>query len=151
LTAFPALPGGEEIVLKAPKFGISFSFQAHRGLGEPYDKAYREGLELAAEANRLGYHSVWASEHHFSPDQWNPSPFTFLAAVAALPQPDVRERGWEIYTTTMDAQMRNAIYGYLAESENQAKAAYMREVVVPGMARLLRRPARPPLPRAGCE
>jgi len=64
-----------------------------------------------------------------------------MPAVAALPQPDVRDRGWETYTTTMDAQMRNAIYGYLAESENQAKAAYMREVVVPGMARLLHRPA----------
>src|SRR5207237_8158642 len=64
-----------------------------------------------------------------------------MPAVAVLPQPDVRDRGWEIYTSTMDAQMRNAIYGYVAESDNQAKAAYMREVVVPGMARLLRRPA----------
>jgi hypothetical protein len=41
----------------------------------------------------------------------------------------------------MDAQMRNAIYGYLAESDKQTKAAYMREVVMPGMARLLKRPA----------
>ena len=64
-----------------------------------------------------------------------------MPAVAALPQPEVRDRGWETYTSTMDAQMRNAIYGYIAESDNQAKAAYMREVVVPGMARLLRRPA----------
>ena len=64
-----------------------------------------------------------------------------MPAVSKLPQPDVRDHGWEIYSTTMDAQMRNAIYGYLAESDNQAKAAYMREVVVPGMARLLRRPA----------
>ena len=64
-----------------------------------------------------------------------------MPAVAALPQPDVRDRGWETYTTAMDAQMRNAIYGYLAESEKQAKAAYMREVVMPGMARLLHRPA----------
>jgi hypothetical protein len=64
-----------------------------------------------------------------------------MPAVAALPQPDIRDRGWEIYSSTMDAQMRNAIYGYLAESENQAKAAYMREVVMPGMARLLHRPA----------
>ena len=64
-----------------------------------------------------------------------------MPAVAALPQPDLRDRGWEIYSATMDAQMRNAIYGYLAESVNQAKAAYMREVVVPGMARLLHRPA----------
>jgi hypothetical protein len=63
-----------------------------------------------------------------------------MPAVAALPQPDVRDRGWETYTSTMDAQMRNAIYGYLAESDNQSKAAYMREVVMPGMARLLHRP-----------
>ena len=64
-----------------------------------------------------------------------------MPAVAALPQPDLRDRGWETYSSTMDAQMRNAIYGYLAESENQAKAAYMREIVVPGMANLLHRPA----------
>jgi hypothetical protein len=63
-----------------------------------------------------------------------------MPAVAALPQPDVRDRGWEIYKTNIDAQMRNAIYGYLAESENQARAAYMREVVVPGISRLLHRP-----------
>jgi len=64
-----------------------------------------------------------------------------MPAVAALPQPDVRDRGWEIYSGTMDAQMRNAIYGYLADSDKQAKAAYMREIVMPGMATLLRRPA----------
>ena len=64
-----------------------------------------------------------------------------MPAVAALPQPEVRDRGWETYTSTMDAQMRNAIYGYIAESDNQSKAAFMREVVVPGMARLLHRPA----------
>lgn len=64
-----------------------------------------------------------------------------MPAVAALPQPDVRVRGWELYKTNIDAQMRNAIYGYLAESDNQAKAAYMREIVVPGMSRLLHRPA----------
>jgi hypothetical protein len=64
-----------------------------------------------------------------------------MPAVSALPLPDVRDRGWETYNGVMDAQMRNAIYGYVAESDNQAKAAYMREVVVPGMAGLLRRPA----------
>jgi hypothetical protein len=64
-----------------------------------------------------------------------------MPAVAALPQPVIRSSGWETYTSRMDAQMRNAIYGYLAESDNQAKAAYMREVVMPGMARLLHRPA----------
>jgi len=64
-----------------------------------------------------------------------------MPAVSALPLPDVRERGWETYSSAMDAQMRNAIYGYVAEFDNQAKAGYMREIIVPGMARLLRRPA----------
>jgi hypothetical protein len=64
-----------------------------------------------------------------------------MPAVAALPQPDVRLSGLETQPASIDAQMRNAIYGYLAESDNQAKAGYMREVVVPGMSRLLRRPS----------
>ena len=64
-----------------------------------------------------------------------------MPAVAALPQPDLRDRGWEQFGGPMDAQMRNAIYGYLAQSGKQEKAAYMREVVLPGMARLLHRPA----------
>jgi hypothetical protein len=64
-----------------------------------------------------------------------------MPAVAALPQPDVKDRGWETFSSGMNAQMRNAIYGYLAESDNQAKAAYMREFVVPGMASVLHRPA----------
>src|SRR6185369_17068278 len=51
-------------------------------LGEPYDKAYREGLELAAEASRLGYHSIWASEHHGEADGYCPSPVVACAALA---------------------------------------------------------------------
>ncbi len=64
-----------------------------------------------------------------------------MPAVAALPEPDLRQSGWEHWGGTMDAQMRNAIYGYRAESDNQARAGYMREMVMPGMARLLNRPA----------
>ena len=64
-----------------------------------------------------------------------------MPAVTALPAPVLRDLGWERYNNAMDAQMRNAIYGYLADSEKQNRAAYMREVVMPGMARLLQRPA----------
>ena len=63
-----------------------------------------------------------------------------MPGVAALPEPDIKDRGWERYGGNMDAQMRNAIYGYLAKSDKQTKAAYMREVVMPGMAALLGRP-----------
>jgi hypothetical protein len=64
-----------------------------------------------------------------------------MPAVDALPAPDLRGQGWELYGGVLDAQMRNAIYGYLAERDKQPRAAYMREVIVPEMAQLLRRPA----------
>jgi hypothetical protein len=64
-----------------------------------------------------------------------------MPAVATLPRPAIREAGWEHYGGIMDAQMRNAIYGYGSTSDNVARAAYMREVVMPGMAALLHRPA----------
>lgn len=64
-----------------------------------------------------------------------------MPSVAALPEPEFRGLAWEHDGLTIDAQLRNAIYGYSAESDNQHKAAYMREVVMPGMARLLHRPA----------
>lgn len=64
-----------------------------------------------------------------------------MPSVARLPEPVLAIRGWERYSHGMDPQTRNAVYGYLAESDKQATAAYMREVVMPGMARLLGRPA----------
>ena len=66
-----------------------------------------------------------------------------MPSVSRLPEPQFRRVGWDSYGrgVGMDAQMRNAIYGYMAESDKQAKAAYMRRIVMPGMARLLHRPA----------
>ena len=49
----------------------------------PLAELYRDHLGEAVLAEELGFDCVWVSEHHFSPDCWNPSPFTFLAAVAA--------------------------------------------------------------------
>src|SRR6516165_3015924 len=49
----------------------------------PLQELYREFLEEAVLAEQLGFDNVWASEHHFAEDAWNPSPITFLAAVAA--------------------------------------------------------------------
>jgi alkanesulfonate monooxygenase SsuD/methylene tetrahydromethanopterin reductase-like flavin-dependent oxidoreductase (luciferase family) len=49
----------------------------------PLQELYRNHLEESVLAEELGFDHVWASEHHFSDDAWNPSPITFLAAVAA--------------------------------------------------------------------
>lgn len=67
---------------RLPKVGLSLSFQVHRGLDEPWDRSYREGLELAAEASRLGFDSIWVSEHHGEADGYCPSPIVAGAALA---------------------------------------------------------------------
>jgi alkanesulfonate monooxygenase SsuD/methylene tetrahydromethanopterin reductase-like flavin-dependent oxidoreductase (luciferase family) len=50
---------------------------------QPLQDLYRDHLNEAVLAEQVGFDNVWASEHHFSEDAWNPSPITFLAAVAA--------------------------------------------------------------------
>jgi alkanesulfonate monooxygenase SsuD/methylene tetrahydromethanopterin reductase-like flavin-dependent oxidoreductase (luciferase family) len=51
----------------------------------PQDPARLYGftLELCEEAEHLGAHSVWLSEHHLFDDGYLPQPLTFAAAVAA--------------------------------------------------------------------
>jgi hypothetical protein len=63
-----------------------------------------------------------------------------MPGVAALPLPAVVDAGWE-QAGSMNSQTRNAIYGYTAVEEKLGRMRYMREHVLPGMARLLHRPA----------
>jgi len=63
-----------------------------------------------------------------------------MPGVRALPEPLVRMAGMERSGFWLDPQMRNAVYGYLAEEEKLPTAAYMRGVVLPGMAAVLHRP-----------
>jgi cytochrome c553 len=63
-----------------------------------------------------------------------------MPGVRALPEPELRMAGLERARLWLDPQMRNAVYGYLAEEDKQSIAAYMRQVVMPGMARLMHRP-----------
>src|SRR5215471_13193156 len=65
------------------KFVFTSGIRTLPGKGSSLPQLYRDHLEEAVLAEELGFDCVWVSEHHFSPDAWNPSPFTFLAAVAA--------------------------------------------------------------------
>jgi hypothetical protein len=64
-----------------------------------------------------------------------------MPGVRALPEPALRLAGLERARSWLDPQVRNAVYGYLAEGDKQSIAAYMRQVVMPGMAKLMHRPA----------
>ena len=68
------------------KFVVSMGIRKLPGSPQPMHEIYRDFLEEAVLAEELGFDAVWASEHHFSPDAWSPSPVPFLAAVAALTQ-----------------------------------------------------------------
>jgi alkanesulfonate monooxygenase SsuD/methylene tetrahydromethanopterin reductase-like flavin-dependent oxidoreductase (luciferase family) len=61
------------------------SLTCQRGPGDARSdgERYREALDLAAEAERLGFDSVWLSEHHFFADGYTPSPLVQAGAVAA--------------------------------------------------------------------
>jgi alkanesulfonate monooxygenase SsuD/methylene tetrahydromethanopterin reductase-like flavin-dependent oxidoreductase (luciferase family) len=66
------------------KFGFgSLTCQVGPGERRSSGELYRESIVLAQEAERLGFDSVWLSEHHFFSDGYTPSPLVLAAALAA--------------------------------------------------------------------
>ena len=65
------------------EFGVICDFRNPTPWRIPWDRLYQENLELLQEAERLGFASVWISEHHFLDDGYCPSVLPVAAAVAA--------------------------------------------------------------------
>ena len=59
-----------------------FTAQHHPNDQRSDVEIYREIVELAVEAERIGLESVWTSEHHFVDDGYMPSQLPVLAAIA---------------------------------------------------------------------
>jgi alkanesulfonate monooxygenase SsuD/methylene tetrahydromethanopterin reductase-like flavin-dependent oxidoreductase (luciferase family) len=69
------------------KFGFGvITCQRHPADSRTEGEVYRDGLELAVEAERLGFDSTWVSEHHFVDDGYLPSSMVMAGAIAAATQ-----------------------------------------------------------------
>lgn len=53
------------------------------GEERPDADLYDEAIDLAVEAEELGFDSVWVAEHHFWEDSWMSSPLPVCAAIAS--------------------------------------------------------------------
>ena len=66
-------------------------------------RLYEFTLEMCEEADALGCHSIWLTEHHLFDDDYLPQPFTFAAAIAA------RTRQVRIGTAVVVAPLHNPV------------------------------------------
>jgi alkanesulfonate monooxygenase SsuD/methylene tetrahydromethanopterin reductase-like flavin-dependent oxidoreductase (luciferase family) len=63
--------------------GVYFDLRNPSGANRSASHVYGFTLEMCEEADRLGAHSIWVSEHHLFDDGYLPRPLTFAAAIAA--------------------------------------------------------------------
>ena len=66
------------------RFGVYYDFRNPPGSGVTTADLYRRTLDQIRAVDRLGYDSVWMSEHHFTEDGYMPSVIAMSAAIAAV-------------------------------------------------------------------
>jgi probable F420-dependent oxidoreductase len=63
-------------------FGLLISFRNSSKNELSYSELYRKHIDLAVEAEDLGYDTIWLTEHHFVDDGYSPSMLPLAAAIA---------------------------------------------------------------------
>ncbi len=65
-----------------PTIGLWYDLRNPEQWRRPFSGLYRQVVEQIAWAERLGFGSVWLTEHHFCDDGYTPSPLVVAAAIA---------------------------------------------------------------------
>ena len=123
--------------------GLYFDLRNPPAWATDFGRLYGFTLEMCEEAERLGCHSIWLSEHHRFDDGYLSQPLTMAAAVAA------RTRVPRIGTAIVVAPLHHPVE--LAEqaavvdiiSQRPARARAGRRVPSPRVRALRRRPRQP--------
>ena len=65
------------------QFGLNLEFRNPQQFYRDPAKLYEDIIEHAVWAEGLGYDYIFLTEHHFTHDDWAPSPLMLLSAIAA--------------------------------------------------------------------
>src|SRR5713226_8910268 len=100
-------------------FGLLISFRNSSKNELSYSELYRKHIDLAVEAEELGYDTIWLTEHHFVEDGYSPSLLPIAAAIAA------RTKKIRIGTFVLLLPLHHA----LRVAEDAAKELFAKEVM----------------------
>src|SRR5580704_1493680 len=64
-------------------FGLLMSFRNSSRNELSYGELYRKHVDLAVEAEAMGYDTIWLTEHHFVEDGYSPAMLPLAGAIAA--------------------------------------------------------------------
>jgi alkanesulfonate monooxygenase SsuD/methylene tetrahydromethanopterin reductase-like flavin-dependent oxidoreductase (luciferase family) len=67
-------------------FGLWYDFRNPAPWAVPFERLYAESLDQIVGAERLGFDSIWMTEHHFCDDGYTPSPLVMAGAIGARTQ-----------------------------------------------------------------
>ncbi|HEX7034567.1 MAG TPA: LLM class flavin-dependent oxidoreductase [Pseudomonadales bacterium] len=67
----------------AVNYGLWFDFRNPPQWQEDFESFYERRMAQIESAEKLGFDSVWLTEHHFCDDGYTPSPLVVAAAIAA--------------------------------------------------------------------
>ena len=84
-------------------FGLWYDYRNPAPGPVPFEQMYADSLDQIAEAEVLGFDSVWLTEHHFCADGYTPSPLVIAAAIGA------RTKRMRIGTNLMILPLHNPV------------------------------------------